>query len=87
MTGAADSDRKPSSEAFGRALRAARQSAGLSQQSLALECAMSRGFLSDLERGNKEPTLSTLLRLASGLEMSAGELVAMAERELAATAE
>ena len=79
--------RKPSSEAFGRALRAARLSAGFSQQSLSLEGAMRRGFLSDLERGNKEPTLSTLLRLASGLGVPAGRLVAMAEQELVSMAE
>lgn len=47
----------------GRRIRALRKAAGLSQDDLAAKAAMSRVFLSEVERGRKTPSLETLERL------------------------
>ena len=49
--------------------------AGLTIQTLAERAGLSVPFLSDLERGRKEPSLATLRKLASGLKLSVTELL------------
>ena len=66
-------------KAFGKVLADARKSAGLSQQALALECGLDRTYISLLERGLRQPSLTTLLRLANQLPCSAAEMVARVE--------
>ena len=61
--------------AFGRVLRERRLAAGLSQEKLALEAGVDRAFVSLLERGGRQPTLSTLWRLAEALGVAPSELV------------
>lgn len=46
--------------AFGAVLRAARTRSGLSQEALGLACDIDRTYVSLLERGERQPTLSTL---------------------------
>jgi transcriptional regulator with XRE-family HTH domain len=65
--------------AFGRTLRRARRERDLSQDALALRAGVGVKHLSDLERGNKEPRLTTLLRLAGGLGLTGAELVGLYE--------
>jgi transcriptional regulator with XRE-family HTH domain len=62
--------------AFGTALREARQKASISQEALALSCGIDRTFVSMLERGVRQPTISTILSLAVVLEVSPESLVA-----------
>lgn len=62
--------------AFGQVLRDARTEAGISQEALALQCDMDRTYVSLLERGLRQPTLSTLFALSDQLGVSAESLVA-----------
>ena len=59
---ATDSDRG-SVEQFARNLRERRKRAGMSQASLAYATRLHRTEISLLERGQREPRLSTLVRL------------------------
>lgn len=64
---------------FGLALKECRQRAGLSQEDLALESELDRTYISMLERNIKAPTLTTLVKLAEALSISATALLSMAE--------
>ncbi len=52
---------------FAHNLRTLRTQAGFSQERLAFACQLHRTEISLLERGEREPRLSTLVRLAEGL--------------------
>jgi transcriptional regulator with XRE-family HTH domain len=67
--------------ALGRALRGLRQAAGLSQEQLGLEAGVQRNFISLIETGRNQPTITTIFKLAGALGMKASELVAAAELE------
>jgi transcriptional regulator with XRE-family HTH domain len=41
---------------------------------LALQCGLTKSYLSDLERGQRNPTLKVLSRLSSGLGVTLEEL-------------
>jgi transcriptional regulator with XRE-family HTH domain len=60
---------------FARNLRKHRESAGLSQERLAFKCRLHRTEISLLERGIREPRLSTIVRLARGLGIPATDLL------------
>jgi transcriptional regulator with XRE-family HTH domain len=66
--------------AFGRVLRERRTEAGLSQERLALDAGVDRTFVSLLERGERQPTLATLWRLAEALGVAPSELVTGVEK-------
>ena len=68
--------------ALGRALRSFRTAAGLTQEQLGLESGVQRNFISLIETGQNQPTISTIFKLAGALHITASELVAQAEREL-----
>lgn len=71
---------KPSIEqAFGDEIRKARVSLRKSQESLAFDAGIHRTYVSMIERGQKSPTLSVILRLARALNIKASELVRRAE--------
>lgn len=69
--------------AFGRALRSARMASGLSQEALALDSGVQRNFISLIETGQNQPTLTTIFRLAAGLNLKASDLVRDAEERVA----
>jgi len=50
--------------AFGRMLRQARIRSGLSQEALGLACDIDRTYVSMLERGERQPSLSTIFALS-----------------------
>ncbi len=62
-------------EAFGATLRELRTAHGVSQERLALEVELDRTYISMLERGLRQPTLSTLIALADFLGLTPGSLV------------
>lgn len=68
--------------AFGDVLRAARTKAGLSQEALGLACEIDRTYVSLLERGERQPTLSTLFALSEQLGTPAELLVAQTGKAL-----
>jgi len=68
--------------AFGDVLRRQRVKAGYSQEQLALDCGLDRTFISLLERGLRQPTLTTLFTLAMSLGIKPSRLIAAVEAEL-----
>jgi len=64
---------------FGQILRSLRQKRGLSQERLGFESGYHRTYISLLERGLKNPSLTTIFRLASALGVSPSEMVQLVE--------
>ncbi len=56
-------------------IRTLRKERGLSQETLAERAGLHRNSISLIERGESQPTVDTLFRLADGLGISAVELV------------
>ena len=65
--------------AFGRVLRDLRKQVGLTQEQLGFEAELERNYISMLERGERQPTLTTLMKLARPLRLKASEMVALVE--------
>ena len=65
----------PLQTSFGTVLRRLRIERGISQGDLALECELDRTYISLLERGLRQPTLTTLVVLGAALKMDPAELV------------
>jgi transcriptional regulator with XRE-family HTH domain len=60
---------------LGRNVRYWRKLRGLSQEVLAFETDMKRSYVSDIERGNRNPTIKALARLAIALKVEPEALV------------
>lgn len=58
-----------------RNIRRLREEAGLSQEQLAFDAGMKRSYLSDMERGVRNPTVRALARIAVALKVEPGELL------------
>jgi DNA-binding XRE family transcriptional regulator len=61
--------------AFGQRVRALRERAGVSQEDLAHAIGMSRRYMSGIERGEANPSLDQLVRIASGLGVEVRKLM------------
>lgn len=72
----------PVAEAFGSVVKETRESEGQSQQDLANKTSLNRTFISFLERGLRQPSLTTVFMIAKALHISAGKLVMRVERHL-----
>ena len=59
---------------FGRQLRALRKSRGLTLEGLAGKCKLHEKFLGELERGESDLKLGSMIKIASGLGLSLGDL-------------
>lgn len=68
--------------AFGKVLRAVRKDAGLTQEQLALAAEIDRTFVSMIERGERQPTVRVLFRLAAAMHVSAARLIQMTEDQV-----
>ena len=66
-------------EAFGEALREAREVAGISQEALGLAAGRHRSYVSDLERGKYSASIKTLFLLAQVLDSSPSRLLRRVE--------
>ena len=60
---------------FGSRLRAVREATGISQERLAHICGLDRTYIGVIERGKKNPSLVTIVRIATGLQVDPAELV------------
>jgi transcriptional regulator with XRE-family HTH domain len=67
--------RHPAQVELGRRARLRRDALGLSQMALADRIGLHFTFVSEVERGERNLSLSSLLRLAQGLETNPAELV------------
>ena len=60
---------------LGRNIRRLRVELGYSQEVLADEADIHRTYISDLERGARNPTISVVAKIAEALQVSAGTLL------------
>ena len=60
---------------LGRNLRRLRQEKGWSQESFAFEAQIHRTYVSDLERGARNPTITVVEKLAKALKVKPGLLL------------
>jgi transcriptional regulator with XRE-family HTH domain len=72
----------PPHAAFGQVLRKHRLAAGLSQEQLGLESGVQRNFISLIETGQNQPTITTIFKLAAALNVRPSKLVSEAEKQL-----
>jgi transcriptional regulator with XRE-family HTH domain len=56
-------------ETFGRSMRSFRKRRGLTQDDLAMAAKLSRNYVSDIERGARNPSLLALVRLSRALRL------------------
>ena len=56
-----------------------RHALGFSQEDLAGHCQLDRPYISLIEGGRKQPTLSVLLRLSEGLQYSLAEFMGLVQ--------
>lgn len=68
--------RSPAHAAFGKTMREIRNRRGVSQEDLALRCGLDRTYISGIERGTRNPSLTNILKLAAALEVAPAELFA-----------
>jgi transcriptional regulator with XRE-family HTH domain len=66
--------------ALGDAVRQRRLEAGLSQEELAEKAATDLTQVGGIERGLRNPSYTTLLRLATALETTVGDLTSLADQ-------
>ncbi|MFP5431606.1 helix-turn-helix domain-containing protein [Sphingobium sp. ba1] len=59
---------------LGRCVRFLRLRAGLSQEDLADACGLDRTYVGGIERGERNPSLKNILKLASALDVALHEL-------------
>lgn len=60
---------------LGANVRRCRKLRGMTQEQLALEVGMERSYVSDLERGTRNPSVRALGRLAEALKVEPKELL------------
>jgi transcriptional regulator with XRE-family HTH domain len=71
--------RSPEHGALGDAIRLSRERLGLSQEELSAASDIHLTHIGGLERGVRNPSYATLVRLSRALEVRPGELVALAD--------
>lgn len=62
--------------AFGQVLRKLRLAAGLSKEPLGLEADVQRNFISLIETGQNQPTITTIFKLVGALDVKPSKIVA-----------
>lgn len=55
---------------FGQRVAQLRIEKGISQEALALQCGINRTYMGEVERGEKSPSLTTIVKIANGLNIS-----------------
>lgn len=71
--------------AFGKVLRRLREEAGLTQEQFGFEADLRRTYVSILELGQQQPSLTTILKIAQALNCSPGSLLDMVSVEISQT--
>ena len=66
-------------EIFGKVLREQREKKHISQEKLAEYCELDRTYISLLERGLRQPTITTIFKLAKALNMLPSQLIEMVD--------
>lgn len=68
------SKRDPVHVAFGRNVRKRREEIDLTQEALAEKAALDRTYISDIERGSRNLSISNIVRIAKALGTTASDL-------------
>lgn len=68
--------------AFGKVLRRLRLEANLTQEQLGFEADLRRTYVSILELGQQQPSLTTIFKVARALGLPSSELIELVEAEL-----
>jgi transcriptional regulator with XRE-family HTH domain len=68
-------------QVFGAVLQRHRSARSISQEELAFQADVDRTFISRLERGIRQPTITTLIGIGQALGVSAADLVRETEKE------
>ena len=71
--------------ALGGAVRNIRMASGISQEELAVRSGLHRTYVGDIERGERNPSYESLVKLAEGLGVEGSEVLVRAEHALRAT--
>jgi transcriptional regulator with XRE-family HTH domain len=69
----------PTTEALGAAVRRLRLDRGLTQRQLSAASSLNTSYVSDIERGRRNPTWESVGRICAALEVGMSELVQLAE--------
>jgi transcriptional regulator with XRE-family HTH domain len=67
--------------ALGKAVREARQKAGLTQEAAAKASGIAPTYISDIERGVRNPSYELLVALAKALKTPLSQIIKRAERQ------
>lgn len=65
---------------FGRLVRTRRRALDMSQEELGARSDLNRGYISDIERGLRNPSLKVIDRVAKALGMELDELFAQSDK-------
>ena len=68
-------------EIFGKVLRELREDNKVSQEKLAEYCDLDRTYISLLERGLRQPTITTIFKLAKALKISPSKMIEIVEKQ------
>lgn len=68
--------------AFGLALREVRNRLEISQEELCARTELDRTYISEIERGLRNPTLKVLWKLSTALKTRPNKLIALTERKM-----
>ena len=66
--------RDPLLLAFGRCVRRHREARGFSQEKLAERADLDRTYISDIERGGRNPSIRSIAAIAGALDLTVAEL-------------
>lgn len=69
-------------KAFGQLIRQRRQTLGISQEELGYRAGLDRTYVSGLERGVRNPSLTALVSLAQGFGINVSDLADQLEQEM-----
>lgn len=68
--------------AFGKVLRRLRKAAGLTQEQFCFEANLQRTYISILELGQQQPSLTTIIKIAQALNCPPGKLLDLVVAEI-----
>ena len=75
------SDKLRTSSGFGDAVRKARTASGITQEELADRAGLDRSYIGGVERGDRNPTLNVIEKIAQGLGLTLAELFSYSAEE------
>ena len=74
-------EKTPPNIAFGKVLRELRTKHDLTQEKLAFEADLQRNYVSLIERGINQPTITTIFKLAAALKLQPSAMIQMVQNE------